>query len=69
MAQPETVRQAIRWDARVKAYKATGLCSACAGQAAYGHQLGFDVIAAPCDTCRPLVKASTGVSGWGWAGE
>jgi hypothetical protein len=64
---PETKRQAQRWDAHVKAYRALGLCVACAGQAAYGHQLGFDAIAPPCETCRPLVNASAGERlGRGW---
>jgi hypothetical protein len=64
---PETKRQAQRWDANVKAYKAKGLCGACAGQAAYGHQLGFDAIAPPCEICRPIVDRSTGERlGKGW---
>jgi hypothetical protein len=67
LSPPETKRQAQRWDAHVKAYRAKGLCVACAGQAAYGHQLGFDAIAPPCETCRPLVNASMGERlGKGW---
>ena len=63
---PETRRQA-RWDANVKAYRALGVCAACADQAAYGHRVGFDSIAPPCATCRPIVNASTGEQlGKGW---
>ena len=62
-----TRRQGQRWDAHVEAYKAKGLCAACAGQAAYGHEFGFDAIAPPCEICRPLVNASTGERlGKGW---
>ena len=60
-------RQAQRWDAHVEAYKAGGLCVACAGQAAYGHQLGFNVIKPPCEDCRPLVDTFRGeplANGW-----
>jgi hypothetical protein len=62
-----TRRQAQRWDAHVEAYKARGLCVGCAGQAAYGHQLGFNVIKPPCEECQPLVDTFRGeplANGW-----
>jgi hypothetical protein len=62
----EAKRQA-RWDERVKAYRALGLCVACADLAAYGHRVGFNRIGSPCETCLPFVNASTGErQGKGW---
>ncbi len=52
--RPETIDQARTWG-RVKGhYLAAGLCAGCAGQAAYGHQLGFTRIKDPCTECRGL---------------
>lgn len=38
-------------------YVALGLCSVCAAQAAYGHQIGFIRTNAPCSSCLPLILA------------
>lgn len=46
--KPETARQAETWQNTKGKYLAAGLCNACAGQAAYGHQLGFHRIQPPC---------------------
>jgi hypothetical protein len=46
--RPETVRQAVTWENTKNKYMAAGLCGGCAGQAAYGHQLGFHRIKDPC---------------------
>lgn len=66
-AKPETVAQAIVWDVVKAKYVADGLCHACAGQAAYGHQLGWHYksnrpwpdadrgIKPPCEQCAPIV--------------
>lgn len=52
---PETMSQAHTWVVTANAYEADGLCRGCAGQAAYGHQLGFSRVHPPCDTCQPIV--------------
>lgn len=52
---PETVRQAIVWQNVKNHYVTLGLCSACSGQAAYGHQLGFARVNDPCGVCRAVV--------------
>lgn len=52
--KPETVRQAATWENVKNHYLAAGLCNGCAGQAAYGHQLGFSRIKDPCDTCKMI---------------
>lgn len=39
--KPETLRQAHTWTTVKHEYERAGLCGGCAGQAAYGHQLGF----------------------------
>jgi hypothetical protein len=49
--KPETFRQAQYWQKVKSKYLAAGLCNGCAGQAAYGHQLGFARIQDPCDVC------------------
>lgn len=53
--KPETFRQAATWENVKRRYADAGLCAGCAGQAAYGHQLGFARIKDPCDTCRSVV--------------
>lgn len=47
--KPETHRQATTWENTKNKYKGAGLCNGCAGQAAYGHQLGFHKIKPPCE--------------------
>ena len=53
VSQPETLRQAQRWDGHVVTYRAMGFCGTCASQAAYGHQLGFNVISHRVRHARP----------------
>lgn len=53
---PETKRQAQSWEVTANLYEADGLCRGCAGQAAYGHQVGFSRIKEPCEACRPVVS-------------
>lgn len=52
---PETTRQSQTWETTANFYEQDGLCRGCAGQAAYGHQLGFSRIHPPCDACQPIV--------------
>jgi len=49
--RPETVRQAKTWEGVKNEYVIAGLCNGCAGQAAYGHQLGFHKIHSPGLCC------------------
>lgn len=69
--KPETVRQAGTWENVKRRYADAGLCDGCAGQAAYGHQLGFTRIKDPCRTDagktlpRTLI-AKHGVRGQQW---
>lgn len=77
-AKPETMSQARTWDTVKAAYLRAGLCHACAGQAAWGHQLGFGHVSPPdkrgfrhgirppCDRCRPLVAAFPVAAPAGW---
>lgn len=51
----ETLRQAQTFDYNKNHYVKLGLCSPCAAQAAWGHQLGFSKSKPPCQECRPLV--------------
>lgn len=53
--RPETMRQAHTWENVKRRYEAAGLCGGCAGQVAYGHQLGFAKINDPCPACRSVV--------------
>lgn len=52
---PETIWQAGTFDSIKRRYVRLGLCSACAAQAAWGHQLGFSRSNPPCQECQPLV--------------
>ncbi len=52
---PETPAQAKVWENTARKYQDDGLCRPCAGQAAYGHQLGFSRVQPPCDGCAPVV--------------
>lgn len=50
--KPETPRQVETWQRVKNRYREAGLCNGCAGQAAYGHQMGFQRLTnAPCETC------------------
>lgn len=51
----ETVRQATTFEGVRKHYIRLGLCSRCAAQAAFGHQLGFSRSKSPCPVCQPIV--------------
>jgi len=53
--RPETRRQAETWDRNKRHYVQLGLCSSCAAQAAWGHQLGFTEVIAPCSRCLHVV--------------
>jgi hypothetical protein len=54
-SRPETRRQAETWDRNKRHYVQLGLCSSCAAQAAWGHQLGFTEVNAPCSCCLHVV--------------
>lgn len=53
--RPETFRQAQTWETVKGHYEDAGLDGGCAGQAAYGHQMGFRKVQPPCRTCAVLV--------------
>jgi hypothetical protein len=53
--QPETLRQARRWDQVKAGYLKRGLCSPCAAQLAWGQQLGPSHAAPPCRECSALL--------------
>jgi hypothetical protein len=55
--RPETIAEVLSWQRLKTSYLMLGLCHACAAQAAYGHQLGFTLINAPCSGCLPLVRS------------
>lgn len=52
---PETPRQAERWEVVKNKALAHGLCVQCASQLAWGHQAGFASIHPPCPQCADLV--------------
>jgi hypothetical protein len=49
------MRQAKTWENVKNRYLAAGLCTRCAAQAAYGHQLAFSRIRPPCGDCAAIV--------------
>lgn len=55
--KPETLAQARRWETTKRRYIGAGLCDKCAAQAAWGHQIGFSRINAPCADCAAVVGA------------
>lgn len=64
---PETMRQAQRWDSAFTRYARADLCARCASQAAWGGQIGYARVHAPCKTCAPIVADFPGaehVNGW-----
>lgn len=64
----ESPRMARRWQSNLSRYANAGLCPRCAGQAAFGHQLGWANVFPPCSVCWPIVTSwanPTGSpSGW-----
>lgn len=64
--EPETLRQARRFDERAAQYRRALGCDRCAAQAAYGHQEGFAVVHPPCEACWPIVAdfPVPAVNGW-----
>jgi len=57
--KPETLSQAHHWQAVKSRYEYAGLCTACASQCAWGHQLGFTRLdRRPCDACQSYVLPS-----------
>ena len=65
---PESRSQAETWDRTRNRYAAVGLCDRCAAQAAWGHQLGFTEVHAPCEGCAEVVATLPvgQVNGWHW---
>lgn len=68
--RPETLAEYKHWERLTTMYQRAGLCRACAGQVAYGHQLGFTTdnlepddlgltwgLADPCLNCQPIVES------------
>lgn len=65
--EPETPRQARRWDDAYSRYLRAGLCSKCASQSAWAGQYGYDRAAPPCAECIPAMQSFPGadhVNGW-----
>jgi hypothetical protein len=65
--RPETIRQAKRWDVAANKAERLGLCRKCAGQHAWGLQIGFGLSHPPCPTCAAVVDAIGGEerpNGW-----
>jgi hypothetical protein len=58
---PETLSQAQTWTKVLNQYLAAGLCSYCAGQCAWAHQVGFGrpSLHPPCAACVPVVATLT----------
>ena len=55
-SKPESLRQAITWDANKREALRVGCCDRCAGQTAWARQLGATVVESePCDDCRVLL--------------
>jgi hypothetical protein len=67
--RPETVRQARTWETVKGHYEDAGLDGGCAGQAAYGHQLGFAKVNPPCDHCSYIVLPRTLIARHGIRGQ
>jgi hypothetical protein len=67
--RPETVRQAQTWETVKGHYVAAGLDDGCAGQAAYGHQMGFSRVKDPCVTCRTITLPNSLIERHGDRGQ
>lgn len=64
--RPETLRQARRFEVHKGEYLHLGLCHPCAGQGAYGRQLGFRSVHPPCPGCLLLLTALPVAAPNGW---
>ncbi len=67
ITHPETLDQARRWDVQKSRAIAHGLCGKCAGQYAWGLQVGFTHSRPPCDSCAVIVGSTPGgtrPNGW-----
>lgn len=64
--RPETMRQARTWEIVKNRYRKLGLCYRCACQAAWGHQIGFSRIEAPCPGCAETLASFPDDAGNGW---
>ena len=67
ITHPETPNQARRWDVQKSRAVAHGLCSRCAGQYAWGLQVGFAHSRPPCSNCAVIVGSTPGETrpnGW-----
>lgn len=62
----ETMREARDWDNTKSHYLQLGLCHTCAPQAAYGHQVGFARVLAPCTDCVVVVAEFPVAAPNGW---
>lgn len=67
--RPETLAQAVEWQAVERHYVTLGLCHACAAQAAYGHQIGFTRINQPCPDCATVVAGFPDEAANGWRSQ
>ena len=63
---PETIREAQNHQTYANVYMRNGLCSPCAYQNAYGHQLGWSLVRPPCDKCKPVVANFPVAKANGW---
>lgn len=66
LSQPETRSQARTHDRYARAYLDAGLCSGCAYQAAYGHQLGFANVRPLCGRCVAVAAKFPTAKANGW---
>jgi hypothetical protein len=64
--RPETPRQAQWWEIRKNQYLNWNLCFVCACQAAWGHQIGFLRVKAPCSDCARIVAGFPLSASAGW---
>lgn len=65
--RPETLDQAHRCDVQKSRAIARGLCDKCAGQYAWGLQVGFTHSRPPCSSCAVILAATPGETrpnGW-----
>jgi hypothetical protein len=65
--KPETLRQAERWNVAANRAERLGLCRRCAGQYAWGAQIGFSLSHPPCPACARLIEtlgAAPKPNGW-----
>jgi hypothetical protein len=66
-ARPESLDQARRCDVQKNRAIAHGMCNRCAGQYAWGLQIGFTHSRPPCSTCAVILAATPGEArpnGW-----